>query len=319
MPCRTETLTHLFRELRLNFVSSSHGAGLALAHGTTSYLSPTNEPCLRIEVSLWDSGELICFRAPHCYAICQAGALADARLLCLRNNNDHKAVKFMLSEDGAYVEACVNLFLAGTIPGTDQVRRCLQLLVEVVDNCDEAFKQLLYGFSTAAPTTLSMISTTGVAHDMAVVDEAAHLLRKNDPNERAPEKLRTRIATLLSKKGRNFRPTPDGFMVTDESSAVSISVQEQGGHIFVQFAAPVASDIRSITPELTRFLAVKCNEVLLGRFSLSSEDESLWFEHALLGDSLNETEFEVSLGAFLFIADEIDNEICRVAEQTRRH
>ena len=86
-----------------------------------------------------------------------------------------------------------------------------------------------------------------------------------------------------------------------------------GDRTLVKLIAPVASNITKITPELTRFLVEKNNELLFGKFSLDTPNNTVWYEHALLGDFLDEEELFVAVAAVLKTADDHDEEVSRMA------
>ena len=53
-----------------------------------------------------------------------------------------------------------------------------------------------------------------------------------------------------------------------------IKPMEWGEWTLVKLVAPVALSVSKVTPKLTRFLAEKNNQLLLGKFSLDTKDDT---------------------------------------------
>ena len=81
----------------------------------------------------------------------------------------------------------------------------------------------------------------------------------------------------------------------------------------VKLSAAVSLEIKKISPELTRFLAEKNNQLLFGKFSLDMPNNTVWYEHVLLGDSLDIEELFTSLAAIALTADEYDEQISKMS------
>jgi len=132
------------------------------------------------------------------------------------------------------------------------------------------------------------------------------------------EALRSKVQTYLRQKQLSYEVKPNGNLwIRQGSTIVTINPQQWGERTLVKLAAPVALHITKITPQLTRFLAEKNNQLLFGKFSLDTEGNAIWYEHVLLGDSLDAEELFVAVAAIAVTADEYDEEVSKMARGKR--
>jgi hypothetical protein len=136
---------------------------------------------------------------------------------------------------------------------------------------------------------------------------------------KAVEALRTRIRTYLRQKQVSHEVDYEDGTVTAlwGSVAVIIKPMDWGERTVVKLLAGVVLSVSSITPKLTRFLAEKNNEVLFGKFSLDTKDDAnaVWYEHVLLGDSLDAEELAVAVKAVAEITDEYSDQVWEMAHE----
>lgn len=126
--------------------------------------------------------------------------------------------------------------------------------------------------------------------------------------------LRSRIESYLRVKGFSYEVKPkDELWVRQGSTVLTIRAHEWNDVTVVRLFAPVALECTSVTPEVMRYLAEKCNDLIFGKFSLDEENRIIWYEHALLGDFLDPEELYTALGAVACTADDHDEEISRMA------
>ena len=134
---------------------------------------------------------------------------------------------------------------------------------------------------------------------------------------RAVEALRTRIRTYLRQKQVSHEVDYEDGTVTAlwGSVAVIIKPMDWGDRTVVKLLAGVVLSVSSVTPKLTRFLAEKNNQLLLGKFSLDTKDDTnaVWYEHVLLGDSLDAEELSVAVEEIATIADEYYGQVWEMA------
>jgi hypothetical protein len=134
---------------------------------------------------------------------------------------------------------------------------------------------------------------------------------------KAVEALRSKIRTYLRQKQVSYEVDYEDGTITARrgSTAVIIKPMEWGERTLVKLVAPVILSVSKVTPKLTRFLAEKNNQLLLGRFSLDTEDDTnaVWYEHVLLGDSLDAEELSVAVEEIATIADEYYGQVWEMA------
>jgi hypothetical protein len=132
------------------------------------------------------------------------------------------------------------------------------------------------------------------------------------------EALRSKVENYLRQKQLSYEVKPNGSLwIRQGSTVVVVSSSEWGERTLVKLAAPVALNITSVTPELTRFLVEKNFELLFGKFSLDTNGNAVWYEHVLLGDFLDAEELFVAVAAVALTADQHDEEIAKMAQGKR--
>jgi len=136
--------------------------------------------------------------------------------------------------------------------------------------------------------------------------------------EKVVEALRSKVQTFLSQKQLSYEVKPNGSLwLRQGSTVVTISPVQWGERTLVKLAAPVALNIGKITPQLTRFLAEKNNQLLFGKFSLDAKAKAVWYEHVLLGDFLDAEELFVAVAAVALTADQHDEQVSKMARGKR--
>ena len=131
------------------------------------------------------------------------------------------------------------------------------------------------------------------------------------------EALRSKIKTYLRQKQVSHEVDyEDGTITARRGSAIVIvKPMEWGERTLVKLVAPVVLSVSKVTPKLTRFLAEKNNQLLFGKFSLDTKDDTnaVWYEHVLLGDSLDAEELSVVVEEIAAIADEYYGQVWEMA------
>ncbi len=130
--------------------------------------------------------------------------------------------------------------------------------------------------------------------------------------------LRSKVETYLRQSNQSYKEGPDGaFLIASGSTFVAILPTQWGERTVVKLTAPVALDITKVTPQLTRFLAEKNNQLLFGKFSLDTEQKAVWYEHVLLGDFLDAEELLIAVALIAHTADEHDEQVSKMARGRR--
>jgi hypothetical protein len=126
---------------------------------------------------------------------------------------------------------------------------------------------------------------------------------------KAVEALRSKIRTYLRQKQVSYEVDYEDGTITARrgSTAVIIKPMEWGERTLVKLVAPVVLSVSKVTP--------KNNQLLLGKFSLDTKDDTnaVWYEHVLLGDSLDAEELSVAVEAIATTADEYYEQVWEMA------
>ncbi len=132
------------------------------------------------------------------------------------------------------------------------------------------------------------------------------------------ETLRSNVEDYLRQKKLSYEVKPNGSLwIRQGSTVVVVNPSEWGEQTLVKLAAPVALNITKITPELTRFLVEKNFELLFGKFSLDTNGNAIWYEHVLLGDTLNAEELFVAVATVALTADKYDEQVAKMSRGKR--
>ncbi|RRR77129.1 MAG: hypothetical protein EI684_01850 [Candidatus Viridilinea halotolerans] len=125
--------------------------------------------------------------------------------------------------------------------------------------------------------------------------------------------LRTTIDHYLRRHQISFEIDRDGdFALRQGSTKVFLRPLRWGDdQTIVKLFAPVAVNISHISLELTRFLLEENHNVLFGKFSLDFAHRAIWFEHVLLGDSLDADELLSAIISIAVTADKYDNQVAK--------
>jgi len=136
--------------------------------------------------------------------------------------------------------------------------------------------------------------------------------------DRVLEVLRGKVESYLRQKQLSYEVKPNGSLwIRQGSTVVVVSPSDWGERTLVKLAAPVALNITKVSPELTRFLVEKNFELLFGKFSLDTNGNAIWYEHVLLGDSLDAEALFVAVAAVALTADQYDEEVAKMAQGKR--
>jgi len=130
------------------------------------------------------------------------------------------------------------------------------------------------------------------------------------------EELRSKVEKYLRQKELSYEVKSGGTLWVRQGSTVVVVAPMQWGEneqTLVKLSAPVSLEIKKISPELTRFLAEKNNQLLFGKFSLDVKNNTVWYEHVLLGDYLDAEELFTSLAAIAITADQHDEKISKMS------
>ena len=130
------------------------------------------------------------------------------------------------------------------------------------------------------------------------------------------EELRSKIEKYLRQKQLSYEVKSGGTLWVRQGSTVVVVAPMQWGEneqTLVKLSAPVSLEIKKISPELTRFLAEKNNQLLFGKFSLDVNNNTIWYEHVLLGDYLDAEELFTSVAAIAITADQHDEQISKMS------
>jgi len=132
------------------------------------------------------------------------------------------------------------------------------------------------------------------------------------------ETLRSNVEDYLRQKKLSYEVKPNGSLwIRQGSTVVVVNPSEWGEQTLVKLSAPVALNITKITPELTRFLVEKNFELLFGKFSLDTNGNAIWYEHVLLGDTLNAEELFVAVATVALTADKYDEQVAKMSRGKR--
>jgi hypothetical protein len=128
------------------------------------------------------------------------------------------------------------------------------------------------------------------------------------------EEVRRKVEIFLREKRLNYEVRAGGdFYVRYGSTFAVVAPREWQERTLVKLLAPVALNITKITPELTRFLAEKNNQLVFGKFSLDTRNSAVVYQHALLGDFLDAEELFIGVAAIVGTADQYDEEVSNMA------
>ena len=130
------------------------------------------------------------------------------------------------------------------------------------------------------------------------------------------EELRAKVEKFLREKKLNYQVKPNGTILVPQGSTVVAVLPTGWGEkdqTIVKLSAPVSMQITKITPELTRFLVEKNNELLFGKFSLDVKNNIIWYEHVLLGNYLDIEELFTALATIALTADKYDEEVSKMS------
>ncbi|UCE37956.1 MAG: YbjN domain-containing protein [Thermoplasmata archaeon] len=128
------------------------------------------------------------------------------------------------------------------------------------------------------------------------------------------EGLREKVESFLRNKELSYEVRPEGdFWLRQGSTLVVISPNQWEERTLVRLASPVAINVTDVSPELTKYLVEMNHQLLFGKFALDTEGKTIWYEHVLLGDFLNEEELFVGLAAVALTADDFDEKVSEMA------
>ena len=128
------------------------------------------------------------------------------------------------------------------------------------------------------------------------------------------EAVRSKIQRMLTNRFGTVKiDKSNRFVVPFESSVIFVDVEQwTDDQTIVQIICPVLVDV-TITPELTRWIAVEGQHFRFGNTSLNPNDDGkrgwVFFSHNLLGDDLDEPELMDALDAIVLTGNNLDNKL----------
>jgi hypothetical protein len=126
--------------------------------------------------------------------------------------------------------------------------------------------------------------------------------------------VRSKIQRMLSNRFGSVKIDKNNrFVVPFESSVTFVGVEQwTDDQTVVHIICPLLVDV-TITPELTRWIAVEGQNFQFGSTSLNPNDDGklgwVFFSHNLLGDDLDEPELMDALDAIVLTGNNLDNKL----------
>ncbi|NDJ54307.1 MAG: YbjN domain-containing protein [Chloroflexi bacterium] len=138
----------------------------------------------------------------------------------------------------------------------------------------------------------------------------------DDKTEAQPvdlEALKTKVQGFLTEAGVTFEVRPDGsFGLRQGSTFVIVQPLQWNERTLVRVFAPVALECTNLNPGAAMYLAEQNAKLIFGKFSLDTEESSVWYEHALLGDFLDKDELITAVMAVALTTDQYDEQIATI-------
>lgn len=123
------------------------------------------------------------------------------------------------------------------------------------------------------------------------------------------EEVRARVRRILHNKLGLLKTQGDDLFVQHGSTGCRVTFHEVGRVTLVNLSAPILFDL-PLTPALYEEVARRTGKFRFGSICLREEDGkgNLFFEGALVGDTLEEDELMFPLVAIVTTADRLDDE-----------
>lgn len=147
-------------------------------------------------------------------------------------------------------------------------------------------------------------------------ERLVYLLESETPEATASQSLeRTQqeIQQTLQDRGLSYQTQPNGQLwVRQGSTVVTVSASHWNKRMLIILAAPVALNVKKVTPELMQRLLQKNGQMMLGAYFMSGDGTSIWFGHAIFGEPLHKDNLLVALVTVGMIADREDDELAEL-------
>jgi len=138
------------------------------------------------------------------------------------------------------------------------------------------------------------------------------LLQEKKVHSENMQLLDNQVRTFLARMGLDTSASEEGFyMFKYGSTAVMITLIEQGDHTLVRLASTLLTEVSPNVGLVRRILQFNA-EVLFGSFLLF-EDNTLSFAATLLGRSLQFEDFAFALNYVADISDVYDDKLQQIA------
>lgn len=295
-------LAKLMKKGDLKFEIDDEHDRITLGFNMRNYVNPKGEKSLFLMVYLGEGGEYIVVSAPTCYSYRDGPNKARLFQTCLRICWEVKLVKFQYDPGDGEVRAAIELGLEDAALTQKQLMRCILGLVGFLEENHAHLQNAIDGNQPSRPQAAAFRVGAPPPAEAPLAHTSGDL-----------EVLRDRVETHLRQKGWSYEVLPGGeLLMRQGSTVVTIQMGKWNENTVIRLYAPVARKIQHVSPELTRFIVTRNNSLVLGKFSLDSKQDTVWFEHALLGDDLDPEELYRAVATVALVADDNDEEVCRM-------
>ena len=128
--------------------------------------------------------------------------------------------------------------------------------------------------------------------------------------------VRDKVQRILTRNHNNVRVDEDGdFMIRHNSANVWVEIQDGFGDegVIVAIRCPMINKV-SLTPELLRWVALEGHKFRIGTVCAYEDKDtpgtgSLFFEHNIIGDDIDESEVMGSVYPVAITGDQLDTEL----------
>lgn len=127
------------------------------------------------------------------------------------------------------------------------------------------------------------------------------------------DEVRNKVQRTLTQHGRVEIDRDGDFILRQDSAVMWVSAREGFGDIdtLVTFTCPLIKNVR-LTNDLFRWVATEGQNFWIGRSHVipdkdSPDTGSVWFEYAIVGDDLDESELMQGVLSVLLTSNDLDN------------
>ncbi|KAB8140984.1 YbjN domain-containing protein [Chloroflexia bacterium SDU3-3] len=123
--------------------------------------------------------------------------------------------------------------------------------------------------------------------------------------------LHNKLERYLQQKNVDYTIDKDGDIVLQQGSTQVFvrAVDWSESQTVVRLFSPISLQITRFSSEIGQRILEENYKLLFGKFSLDTNNKTIWFEHALLGDYIDPEEFISAIVAIAMTADEYDEMI----------